>query len=268
MHVAAFELEEKFIKLLEPYQKRIKDANDRKVYDQFFDRRTLLSLYELMNDGIIATLDFPVATGKEGGVFRATSAEGRPLALKIYRITNATFKSLGRYIEGDERFRGFSKNFTKIVHLWVQREFSNLQRYRKANLSVPEPIARRDNLLAMEYLGDENGPAPLLKDVELGEEAVRYYEATVDFMRRGFRDAGLVHADLSQYNIMVHNNKAYFIDCSQAVTTRHPNALDLLARDVKNINRFFASKGVEVIENNMLIQKITGGEGAVSEDTA
>lgn len=252
--------EEKYLKLLEPYEKRIKGVEDRKVFDQFFDRRTLMNIYEMMNDGVISTVDFIVATGKEGGVFKCTSASGEAVALKIYRISNATFKTLSAYIAGDERFRGITGNFAKTISMWVQREYVNLERYFSHGLTVPKPVARRENLLVMQYLGTESGPSPLLKDYTMTEdEPGRFYAAVLDFIIRGYTEAGLVHSDLSQYNIMVYAGSPYIIDCSQGVTAKHPNARDFARRDLNNVNKFFRAKGVAVQDTESVIRSMTEG---------
>lgn len=256
----AWKSEDRYLRLLEPYQKRVKGVEDRKVFDQFFDKRTLLNIYEMMNDGVIATIDFPIATGKEGGVFKCTSSDGKQVALKIYRISNSTFRSLSAYIAGDERFRGITGNFAKTISMWVQREYVNLERYTQFKLPVPTPVARRENLLAMQYLGTEDGPSPLLKDYPLSaEKAVEFHAVLLDFIMRGFREAGLVHSDLSQYNVIVHEDKPYVIDCSQGVTVRHPNAIEFVKRDLNNVNRFFRSKGVAVPETEAVIRMLKGG---------
>lgn len=252
--------EDQYLKLLEPYEKRVKGVEDRKVFDQFFDRRTLMNIYELMNDGVISTIDFPIATGKEGGVFKCTAADGESIALKIYRISNSTFRSLAVYIAGDERFRGITGNFSKTISMWVQREFVNLDRYYTHGLPVPRPFAHRQNLLATQYLGTEEGPSPLLKDYLMAEdEVVTFYDIILDFIVRGYNSAGLVHSDLSQYNVMVHEAKPVVIDCSQGVTVRHPNALDFLKRDVENINRYFRSKGAKVIDTKEIMNRLVRG---------
>ena len=81
-----------------------KDADQRKTYDEVFDQTALLSLYKLISDGTIETVDYPVSTGKEGNVFHATTKEGAA-ALKIYRVNTATFRSLREYLIGDPRFK-------------------------------------------------------------------------------------------------------------------------------------------------------------------
>ena len=67
--------------------------------------------------------------------------------------------------------------------------------------------------------------------------------------------AELVHGDLSEYNIMVKDGKNYIIDVSQAVDIDHPNALELLKRDIENLNTFFESKGIEIIETEEILRR-------------
>ena len=105
------------------------DWVDRRVFDQVFDRSTLLALHKLMQQGSIQTIDYPIARGKEAHVFKATSQEG-PLAVKIFHTTNAVFKGLAKYIEGDPRFSGLSRRHRELVNIWVRKEFRNLKRMR------------------------------------------------------------------------------------------------------------------------------------------
>ena len=85
---------------------------DRRVFDAVFDRLTLMSLYKLMKNGLIDTLDFPIARGKEAHVFHGTSQNG-PIAVKIFHTSNAVFKNLVQYIEGDPRFGGLKRRDTE-----------------------------------------------------------------------------------------------------------------------------------------------------------
>ena len=253
--------EERYERMLAPLKRRIKGAEDRKVYDQFFDSRTLMHIYSLMKAGVIDTVDFPVATGKEGGVFKCTTPNRQNLAMKVYRISNTTFKSLATYIRGDERFRGITGNFGKTITAWVEREFMNLSRLGNAHLAVPFPVAHRGNVLVMSYLGDDSGPAPLLKDYALQPgEAKIFYAELLSFISSAFMDAKLVHSDLSQYNVMVFSGRTYVIDCSQGVTTRHPGCNEYLRRDIVNINKFFKSKGVSVTPAEDILRRLIGGE--------
>ena len=70
---------------------------------------TLMSLYKLMQAGTVDTLDFPIARGKEAHVFHATDIDGKTVAVKIFHTSNAVFKNLIQYIEGDRRFGGLRR---------------------------------------------------------------------------------------------------------------------------------------------------------------
>jgi RIO kinase 1 len=239
---------------------RIKDksTDDRQVMDEVFDKETLLAIYKLMTDKIIETVELPISTGKEGNVFLCTSPEKGLLALKIYRISNSTFKRIAMYIEGDPRFKGLTGSHRKIVFAWATKEFRNLQRLEKAGVRVPSPIRSYRNLLAMEYIGTEGAPAPLMRNVRL-KNPEKTYKTLVKFVKLAYKKAELVHGDLSEYNVLIQDDKPILIDCGQAMMTHHPNASEFLRRDIVNLNRYFRSLGVDVIDPNELFQMVTGG---------
>jgi RIO kinase 1 len=233
-------------------------GDEKQTEGEVFDRKTLMVIYDFMKAGMVDTVHYSVSTGKEGNVFYATDEDGDPLAIKIYRTSNAGFKRISKYIEGDPRFRGLSGNHWKIIYAWATKEFRNLQRYREADIRVPEPIDFEKNCLLMEFIGDETGPAPLLKDSELKRPNMTYREV-VSFIVDGYRKAHLVHGDLSEYNILMWNDKPVLIDCGQALTADHFNAKEYLARDIANVNRFFRSRDVDVISDAELMEKATKG---------
>jgi RIO kinase 1 len=235
-------------------------SNDaRKVLDEVFDRRTMAALYKLTSNGIIDTIDFALATGKEGNVFRGTNHEGEPVVLKIYRINTATFRSIATYIEGDPRFKGLSGNHRKLIYAWCTKEFKNLSRMVEAGVRVPEPIDFHENILLMQYLGTDTTAAPCLRNVELTQdEADEFYKEIVKFIKLMYRKAKLVHGDLSEYNILVHEGVPWIIDCGQATLTEHPNADALLLRDIKNVNRYFRSLDVKVKSDEEIMRLVKG----------
>lgn len=232
-------------------------GDERKTLDEVFDRDTIMGIYKLMTDGYIDTIEYPVSTGKEGNVFAATDSEGKMVALKIYRTSNATFNRIARYIEGDKRFRGIAGSRRKVIMAWATKEFRNLQRYKDAGIKVPTPIRFHRNMLVMEYIGTKKGPAPLIKDVAL-EDPEKEYLTLLKYMRLAYQEAELVHADLSEYNILYHRKRPVIIDVGQAVLTEHTNAKDFLYRDIDNINRFFRSLDVNIKDREEVFQEITG----------
>lgn len=244
---------------LEKIRFKEKGVEDRKVLDQVFDKETLLAIYKMMTDGIIETVECPISTGKEGNVFLCKKVNGGYVALKIYRIVTATFRRISKYIQGDPRFEGLSGNYRKIIFAWASKEFRNLQRFSEAGVRVPLPIKFHKNLLVMEYIGTERAPAPLMKDVAL-EDPEKIYHLIVEYMRLAFQKAELVHGDLSEYNVLIYEGDPVIIDCGQAMVTDHPNALDYLRRDITNINEYFRSVGVKVINDDEVFRLVTGGK--------
>lgn len=231
-----------------------KTGDERETCDEVFDRQTLMVLYDYMTRGYIDSVHYPISTGKEGNVFYATDEDGEAVAVKIFRTSTSTFKRVSRYIEGDPRFKGLTGNRRKIIYAWANKEFRNLDRYCEAGIPVPEPIAFRKNVLLMEFVGDENGPAPQLKDVEL-DDPTAMYDDVVSFIIDGYRDAHLVHGDMSEYNILVQDGEPILIDCGQAMTSDHFNAKEFLLRDIDNINRFFKNRGADVIDRMTILEE-------------
>lgn len=209
-----------------------------------FDKHTMLTLSKLMSDEVIDHLDFPIASGKESFVFCAKGTDGKNLAVKIYPINTSIFKNMMRYIEGDPRYEHVKRDIKSIVFTWARKEFVNLKEMRKAGVRTPEPVEVRNNVLVMEYIGDEKGPAPMLKDAVLDRKtAEEYFVHIIEFIKAMYR-ANLVHGDLSEYNILAWNGPVV-IDVGQAVTLEHHYANDMLARDLKNIVKFFNKHGVK-----------------------
>ncbi len=238
------------------YRFRIKDADQRKTYDEVFDQSTLLTIYDMMSSGILDTLDFPIATGKEGNVFRATTPEGEFIAVKIYRVSNATFNNIQKYIAGDERFRKVGKNRRKGIFLWAQKEYRNLERMRNNDILVPGVIKCLKNVIAMEYIGIDGNPAPLLKDVKI-DDPEKLFDTLFSQIKILYQDARLVQADFSEYNVLMKDNDPIIIDVGQAVLTKHPMAIEFLERDLKNLARFFKKYGI-VADVEVLKKEVVG----------
>ncbi|MBO4798111.1 MAG: serine protein kinase RIO [Candidatus Methanomethylophilaceae archaeon] len=231
-----------------------KTGDERQTDGEVFDKKTLMTIYDLMTDGFIDKVHYPISTGKEGNVFYTTDEDGDPLALKIFRTSTSTFKRVSKYIEGDPRFKGAAGNRHKMIYAWVNKEFKNLGRYADAGIPVPEPVAFSKNCLLMEYIGDENGPAPQLKDCVL-DDPTEIYDEVVSFIIDGWKDAHLVHGDLSEYNILMQDGQPVMIDVGQAMTSDYYNAREYLERDIRNVNRFFRSRDADVIEDSVILEE-------------
>jgi len=237
------DMEEYLYEKIVPYrvEKKEKSMEDRKTYQGIFDKRTLLAFYKLLKRGTIKEVEFPISTGKEGDVFRGIGENGY-LAIKVYRITTANYKGLSRFIDGDDRFAHLHKTKDTIIFIWAQKEFRNLRDFRKYGVNVPEPVDRWKNIVVMNYIGNESVAAPLMKGIMESLKKEMAYEI-IEEMKKMYK-AKLVHGDLSEYNILVWEDKPYIIDVAQAVPLNHPLADELMLRDLRNMSRAFKRIGV------------------------
>ncbi|MCW7080597.1 MAG: serine protein kinase RIO [Candidatus Methanospirare jalkutatii] len=272
-------------------KKRKKDYKLMKVERYVFDDLTLQTLYKLAQRRIIAGIGGPISTGKESIVFHAIggSAAGsgkvrgvsgeevqekrqREIAVKIYKVSTSNFKAMLEYILGDPRFENVKKDRRSVVFTWARKEFKNLKRAFRAGVSVPAPIAYEKNVLVMDFIGREGIPAPRLRDVPeeiLRTHAQHIFERILASVKVLYEKAGLVHADLSEFNILLDfkmeggeeegesvsegipasalsSARPVLIDMGQAVLTSHPKAKDFLQRDLRNIVAFFQKLGLNL----------------------
>jgi RIO kinase 1 len=222
-------------------RERLKDSNDFKVHGDVFDERTLMNLYSLAKKGEIDSFGGAISTGKEANLFLAKGAGGY-LAVKIYRIATSDFKSMQDYIAGDPRFGSLKGTKRAVVGAWTKKEYRNLLRAEEAGVRVPHPNITRENILIMEFIGQDDRPSPMLKDADLSiEDATAAYDKIIEFIVLLYKKASLIHADLSEFNIL-YNEGPVIIDMGQSVTLEHPMAGKFLSRDISNIARFFKKR--------------------------
>ena len=235
-----------------------KRSEEYEVLEEVFDRSTLMTIYNFLNKGIIDQIHGVVKAGKEARVYWGKDSEGKELAVKIYLTTSAEFKKgMLPYIEGDPRFAHVRRDTRSLIYAWAQKEFKNLHSAFGAGVSVPQPIAVRRNVLIMEFIGEDGICAPLLREVPL-KNPDRIYRQILANVKRLYRKAGLIHADLSEYNIMIWKGKPVLFDVSQAVSWKHPRASEFLRRDLENMTRYFKRLGVAVPPVEELFKRVTG----------
>lgn len=252
------------------------DRADRATSEQVLDPRTRMILLQMINRGLVSEIHGCLSTGKEANVYHAMSypdedPEVAPehRAIKVYKTSILVFKDRDKYVTGEFRFRqGYSKsNNRAMVKLWAEKEMRNLRRIHAAGIPCPEPIYLRLHVLVMGFLGNSKGlAAPRLKDVEfdIAEPEARWrslYMELLGCMRVMYQTCRLVHADLSEYNILYHKQRLYIIDVSQSVEHDHPRSLEFLRMDIKNVNDFFRRKGVDTLPERTVFQFILSPEG-------
>lgn len=194
---------------------------------------------DAIESGLVDDVVAVLATGKEADVYLGLWKEC-PLALKAYRLHRTPHKK--------KSVIGYSLDKVGAI---AAQEFTILQKAYRAGVPVPTPARRVDNMFTMRFLGDGT-KAPLLKDTVLEQphEIARQAVALIE----NLLDAYIVHADLSEYNLIVWNGCLFVIDFPQAVDfssrmTRHlrtEEAKPLLFRDLENLRNYFARHCVHV----------------------
>ncbi|RMF54688.1 serine protein kinase RIO [Candidatus Woesearchaeota archaeon] len=218
-----------------------------KTYKNVFDEFTLRNLFILQSKGIFYDLESPVSIGKEANIFTALRKDKSRVILKIYRLETADFNRMYNYIKSDPRFQGLKKQKRKVIFAWCKREYRNLLILEKI-VRVPQPFAFKDNILVIECIGNEY-VSPKLKDA-VPRDLKRFFNDIIYGMKKIY-ESGFVHGDLSEFNILNHEEKPVFIDVSTLTPLEDPNSREYLDRDVRNICRFFRKHGLKVDEENI-----------------
>ncbi|XP_013386859.1 serine/threonine-protein kinase RIO1 [Lingula anatina] len=224
-----------------------KDKSDRATVEQVMDPRTRMILFKMLSKGVISEVNGCISTGKEANVYHASTSQGQQRAVKIYKTSILVFKDRDKYVTGEFRFRhGYCKhNPRKMVKTWAEKEMRNLTRIHQSGLPCPEPFLLRSHVLVMSFIGDNGWPAPRLKDADISESKAReLYLQSIQLIRTLYQECRLVHADLSEFNMLYHKGQVYVIDVSQSVEHDHPHALEFLRKDCNNVTEFFRRKGV------------------------
>jgi RIO kinase 1 len=213
----------------------LKNREDWKVYGNVFSKHSLELLFQMSTQGYFENLESTISVGKEANIFTATTKKDERIIVKIYRLENCNFNKMYDYLIKDPRYVSIKKRTRLIVFSWTQREYRNLMLAREV-IKVPKPIAFKDNIILMEFIGHES-PAPELKNAT-PKDPKKFYTKILDNIKKLF-DIGLIHGDLSSFNILNHDEEPIFIDFSQSTTTTADNAKELLKRDLHNISVYF-----------------------------
>lgn len=155
----------------------------------------------ILSSGLATGVECLISAGKEADVYLATY-NGAPIAVKVYRLYRTSHRG-GRPIKLDSTG-------------WLAaREYEMTRQAWKGGVRVPTPAKRVENMFSMRYLGDERGPSPRLHDVDL-ERPDEFLEKVLVGIE-GLARAGIVHTDMSAFNILVHEGEPWFIDLSEAL---------------------------------------------------
>lgn len=247
---------------------RVHEKKEHSTAEQAVDPKTRLLMYKMVNAGILENINGCISTGKESVVFHADggSLEDKPVpgecVLKVFKTTLNEFKNRDKYIKDDYRFKDrFSKlNPRKVIRMWAEKEMHNLARLKNAGILCPETVILKKHILVMSFIGKDHVPAPKLKEVKLsGEDMKAAYFQVLHMMQKMYQECNLVHADLSEYNMLWHEGQVWVIDVSQSVEPTHPHGLEFLFRDCRNVSTFFQKAGVaEAMNVHDLFNAVSG----------
>lgn len=210
-----------------------------------------LAINALVRAGIFEAFGKSLGVGKEADVFDALNPKGERIAVKFHRLGRISFRQTLRKrtytTEPTARWLYQSR-------LAAEREFQALTLLFPQKVAVPEPLSQSRHVVAMGMIeGSELANwKRLVRPGKILKEILRN-------VRRAYLKAGVIHADLSEYNVILKPNKrVLIIDWPQYVTKEHPNAEDLLKRDVQNILQYFKRKHMLEIELQECLNYVTG----------
>ncbi len=193
-----------------------------------------LAINTLVKAGVIESFGQTLGVGKEADVYDALSSDGRRIAVKFHRIGRISFRQT-------RRKRGYTREHSTWLfqsHLAAEKEFQAMQLVYKNGVSVPEPISQNRHVIAMGMI--EGAELSKYKEIPKPEKILKEVLRNV---RKTYLKAHVIHADLSEYNIILKpDGHILIIDWPQYVTIDHANAEELLERDLKNILTFFNRK--------------------------
>ena len=214
-----------------------------KVINEVLDKPTVMTLYKMITDHVIAYVNGSVSAGKESVVFWGVTEDDTDVALKIYLVSTSNFKKREPYLTDDPRFRHVKKGTKNLVYLWAKKEYRNLSQCYDAGIPVPRPLYITKNVLAMDFVGTNGSPSRSLLTSEIEQND---YTQAISILKDLYHKAKLVHGDFSEYNIFKTDTGLVVFDLGSAVDLRHPNSKEFLKRDINNITRFFKKRGMTV----------------------
>jgi RIO kinase 2 len=209
-----------------------------------------LAINSLVKADVISSFGQTIGVGKEAEVYNALTPEGKTVAVKFHRLGKISFRQT-------RRKRGYTRDHSTWLfqsHLAAEREFQALQLVYKAGVSVPEPISHNRHVIAMGII--EGGELSKWRKIIRPERVLKEILRNV---RKAYLKAHVIHGDLSDYNIVLKPDMhVLIIDWPQYVTSDHPNASEILLRDVQNILTFFNRRFDVKVESQLACDYVTG----------
>ena len=211
---------------------------------------------ELVRVGVITELVAEVNSGKEATIYTA-HLKGSPLIVKAFRQQNTSHNRQKRRKTGNAQARAAS---------YANREYQFMGKAYRNGVRIPTPAMRINNIIIMQFIGDEWIPAPQLRQVIL-ENPEEVLDDIIEQLKILFQNAKMIHGDFSEYNLLFHEGKIIVIDMPQAIDMSligniserrlKPN-LQVLQQDIMTIRNYFEKEYNLTFDFNEVYSYIAG----------
>jgi RIO kinase 2 len=195
----------------------------------------LLALNAFVKADVLEYLGPSIGIGKEADVFEGVTPENQTVAVKFHRLGRISFRDTKRKREylADRRHTSWLYQ----SRLAAEIEYDALQKMYNTGVKVPRPIQQNRHTIVMQYIRSTQ-----LSDIISLDEPEVFLEEILENMKKAY-EAGVIHSDLSEYNVLIDDKtNVWVIDWPQYISSDHPNAEEILERDIGNIVYYFERK--------------------------
>jgi len=209
-----------------------------------------LAINALAKANVLEAFGKSLGVGKEADVYGALAPKNKQVAVKFQRLGRISFRQT-------QRKRGYTKEHAGWLfqsRLAAEKEIDALRILYSRGVAVPEPISQNRHVIVMGMI-----EGTMLAELRTIRKPERTLKEILRNIRKAYLKAGLIHADLSEYNIIIKPDAhILIIDWPQYITKEHPNAELLLARDIKNTLQYFSRKRMLKVRVNEALDYVTG----------
>ena len=217
----------------------------------------VLAINTFVKANVLEAFGKPLGIGKEADVYDALTPEGQRVAVKFHRLGRISFRQTRR--KRDYVAERFHISWLYQSRLAATKEFQALQLLYPEGVAVPKPIKHNRHAIVMSMI--EGAELYRYRDIP---DPKRVFMEILENVRKAYLKAGVIHADLSEYNVVLQPNMhILIIDWPQYVRNDHPNAEQLLKRDLRNILTFFRKKRLLNANLNEVFAYATGLKDSV-----
>lgn len=209
-----------------------------------------LAINALVKANVLEAFGKSLGVGKEADVYGALAPKNKQVAVKFQRLGRISFRQT-------QRKRGYTKEHAGWLfqsRLAAEKEIDALRILYSRGVAVPEPISQNRHVIVMGMI-----EGTMLAELRTIRKPERTLKEILRNIRKAYLKAGLIHADLSEYNIIIKPDAhILIIDWPQYITKEHPNAELLLARDIKNTLQYFSRKRMLKVRVKQALDYVTG----------